>query len=154
VDVAIYRGPIYYSRRGGLIRVHSDRRLAPHIRHGFVMREQRCGVTAILIRALALYRVNCRVKSLPPGHGNTCRTDIVPRSHLAETKGDAIASSNQLRCARAFLNLHFNSAPRSSYYPVLIFELSPAKRKRENGLPSLPLVNLDERAKLTSIKRT
>lgn len=38
------------------------------------MRDQRYGVTAILIRTLALYHVNCRVKSLPPRHGNTCRT--------------------------------------------------------------------------------
>lgn len=38
------------------------------------MRDQRYEVTAILIRTLALYHVNCRVKSLPPRHGNTCRT--------------------------------------------------------------------------------
>lgn len=44
-----------------------------HIRQGFVMRGQRYGVTAILIRTLALYHVNCRAKSLPP-YGNTCRT--------------------------------------------------------------------------------
>jgi len=79
------------------------------------MRDQRYGVTAILMRALALYRVNCRVKSLLPGHENTCRTDIVPRSLETRSDAIAIASSNQVRCplrarecARAFLNLHFN----------------------------------------------
>lgn len=41
---------------------------------GFAMRDRRHGVTAILIRALTLYHVNWRIKSLPPRDGNTCRT--------------------------------------------------------------------------------
>lgn len=135
---------------------------AGRIRQGFVMRDQRCGVTAILIRTLALYHVNCRAKSLPPRQGNTCRTfrgyvgarrSISSRARSRE--GETIVrvrgrsaprkSITNLRLAR-FLNLHFNFALREDRWDELLSLLIFGLRTE------LPLIST-ERANLTSIKR-
>lgn len=91
------------------------------------MRDQYYGVTAILIRTLALYHVNCRVKSLPPRHGNTCRTFYGYRCSVSRTRArrdrDRASWINynlRLARARAFLNLHFNFALREDRWDELL----------------------------------
>lgn len=128
------------------------------------MRDQRCGVTAILIRTLALYHVNCHVKSLPPRHGNTCRTFHGYRraafdlTYAGETRSRSRLVNQLLQpppasCARARARVRF-----SIYILISRFGREGSMGRviisvDFRGMHGAP-INLNERANLTSIKRT
>jgi len=122
------------------------------------MRDQRCEVTAILIRTLALYHVNCHVKSLPPRHGNTCRT-----FHGYRWAALDLTYAGETRSRSRLVNQLLQHPPASRVRFSIYILISRFGREGSMGRVIISVdfrgmhgapINLNERANLTSIKRT